>query len=171
MAEKSLAITNKNEGQSVAIRDAFALDDNSNARVIQRITWTNLHFPSPIGTPTRHITAADSYDLDTCPAELVNNAIVMGDKTRIALWAELSLQGYIYVYPLLFDILNNPIGILEHTQLEGDYTNGTYRTTGNTERMSGVEIWGNELAGAAKVGLYIPTYTSSAYAKVWGFAF
>lgn len=94
MAEKGILITNQTGGNSIACRDANALDQDLNPRVIQRLCETRIRIPSPLGPPTRAgVTANDSFDLENLSADITDNLIDMGDKSKVTIITEFGQPG------------------------------------------------------------------------------
>ena len=136
MAETSILIADQTGGEVLAMRDAYELDDGSNARLIQRVSLANLHFPYPIGDPTRTFSTADSKDIDACPAELITNIVEMGDKSNLLLLAEFAATGTqnCRIAFVFFDENDAAVAMFYSHSL---YSNsGLYRTAGGTNQLA-----------------------------------
>lgn len=175
MAEKSLLIRDEAGALPVnlALRDAYVNDPEDNARIIQRMCWANLHFPSPTGTPTRDITSSDPSDIDSSPAELWNNIVLMGDKSRLILFCDFTstgTTGYLDIRLLFCDSSNKVLGISpDDIEMQRSDVRDPTRAAGDQIHVVPLVAVCSELYGAARIAVYVRNSTSMASAKIWAF--
>lgn len=169
MAEKGTLITDQSGGTSIATRDAYELDDDTNARVIQRADLSCLRAPVPLTLIRTSIPASTEVgDLTALPADLTANLITCGDKSRIVLIPEFSATGAhsVDVALLLFDNSVTPIcyASLMDVDLDPGYI---CRETDTTKHLGQATVLNT--MGAYKVGLLGNGLAAVATWKVWAY--
>lgn len=182
MTEQSMLLKDQTGGESIALRDAFELDELSNPRIIPQVNLANLHFPSPLWTRTRRVSAADPLTLTTCPAELTLNMIECGDKTRLVVLAEFATTTAqeIKVSPIVYT--GSPgsyvaIGEIWRRSLSVDGATSLHRFVDTSGQLSDPYIWNMEfesssfLSGANHIALHITEATLTSSVDVWGFMY
>ena len=175
MAEKGILILDQADGESIACRDANALDGDDNPRIIQRLCKSVAQLPMPLGTPTRtNVVADDTYDLESLPADLTDNLITMGDKSRIAVYSLFgSVNGSAYITLLLFDNEASPtvIGKLAHLYIGNNCYGNHYTKAGATKSLGRVTIADFEnTQGAQRVGIHVDDLTNPGTGfNIWAF--
>ena len=111
MAATELAtqVASASSGSFVATRQAYALDQTGDARVIQRVDFSSNRGPSPLGTAQRGSSgtwnAIDTLNLTSLPSDLTSNLINVGDNSMVIMQVEFSLATAqdITITPLMFD--------------------------------------------------------------------
>ena len=171
MAEKGLSIANQIAGASIATRNAYELDDESNIRVIPRILPVCHHAPDPFPILRSGITDIDSRDLSSLIPDITDNIIICGDKTRLIAHVDFAsfANQDICLTPILFDDEASPgiVGILETMCISVTMTDNITRSTG-ANMLARAQIW--NLYGAVKVGMMITDYvTITTTATVYGY--
>lgn len=172
MAEKSIRIADAASGLRMAMRDAYAADGSSNARVIERIDFASEKFPTPIGNAQRGhsgmISAAETFDLTALPADLTSNLITVGDKSMLCVVVEQSVSGgTVTVTPILYDNEGTPgiVGILPPKTFSQPYAFRRGSASGNY--VLPIQMW--DVAGAYKIGLHFSAFTGTSNTfKAWG---
>lgn len=172
MTEKSLLINDQADGEVLAMRDAYELDENSEARIIPRICYANIHFPSPLGAADRTASAIDSMDLDACPAELKDNLIECGDKSRLVLFAEFTDSGSnrVRVSLVYYDSDKTPLAHGFRFNLSASSTSRPYRGAAGQDVLS-EPYFIDTLQGASWLGLHITELTTTGTVSVRGFVY
>jgi len=171
MAEKGILIKAQIGGKSVATRDAYELDDNSNIRVIPRIMPICHQAPDPFPTLRSGVTAIDSRDLSSLIPDITDHIITCGDKTKLAVHVEFAsfTDQSLYLTPLIFDNEASPgiLGILEEVQISVTTTANISKST-NANIIAPIHIW--DLLGAVKIGMMITnTAVITTTAHVYGY--
>lgn len=185
MAEKGILVTDQVGGESVALRDAFEQDNDSNARVVQRIDHAVDHIVSPMGAAIRTgVQNFDNYQVDQFPAQMTNNLIACGDKSKLVVTVEFKDQGSaqsITVVPVIYDDEVSPgvISVMEAKILvltPADVVCRTQSGYDDVEFLAEAAVW--DLCGASKVGLLVRAISGAVCggsqpacigASVWGF--
>lgn len=182
MTEKGLLIANQtgSHSTSIACRDAYELDESSNARLIQRVNYDIMpckKMPSPMGTQIRTgVAAPDSLDLSAMPADLTNNIIDCGDATYIVIWVEFAANGdqEITLDPLIFDTTGNTntdvLGTLEQVYSYCYTGSEPSRNTDGTQQL-GLTCSYVKTNGAKRVGIHVdPVYFNVvSTANIWAY--
>lgn len=173
MAEKGTLRASLVGGESIATRDAFDLDGDSNPRVIQRFDIANVRFPSPMGTAIRtSVAAVDPIEETNFPAEITANLIDCGDKTKLVIWAEGSGNDIstIDIIPLVYTAEVTPVlvGSLIEKRLN---LSGTiiHRVNGGNGALTSMISW--DLLGAPKIGIWVETYSVTGTMDIWGYVY
>lgn len=172
MAEKGILLTDQAGGISIATRDAYELDGDSNPRVIQRVDMVKGRLPSPMGAAIRvEATAADPTDIPNFPAELTSNLIECGDKSTLVVHAEFaSIYNFgsqnVDINPVMYDgeVTPGVIGPMEIQTITEQQTSPT-RNTDGTSVMGRLITW--DLAGAAKIGIHLKAVNVTTNVSVW----
>jgi len=172
MAEKSIRIADAESGLRMAMRDAYEVDNEFNARVIERVDFASGKFTSPIGNATRGHSAmigtADTLDLTALPADLTGNLITVGDRSMLCVAVEQSVSaGTVTVTPILYDNESTPgiVGILPPKTFTQPYAFRRGASSGNY--VLPIQTW--DVSGAHKIGLHISGITgTSNTCKAWG---
>lgn len=200
MAEKGIIVNDAASGESVACRDAVELDDDSNARVIQRVDVTKGKVGSlPVTTAAaglRHGNVKDTnFNLENIITNWTGSFVEIGDNSTLVVFAEFELDQTqeITVMPIILNSDDIVVGLLESKTF--GTTSGDARYKGNGPAASGsgsgtglgsvtpgdnggwsgyhvtpCQSW--DVCGAYKVFLYIEdfTHTTQGYFSVWGYA-
>lgn len=164
MAEKSIRISDDASGFRLATRDAYALDGQSNARVIPLYDFAAGKFMSPVGPATRGLAswlaAADTFDLTAPPSELLNWLVDVGDGAVLTVAAEQTVSGgTAIVTPILFDAQSPPnvVGVLDPKTFIQTSAFRIGASAGQYELP--VASW--DVSGAHKVGLHLSGITGT----------
>lgn len=160
MAEKGLRIKDQTEGLSIACRDAYELDENSDSRIFQITDRSSGQITRPAGSPTRSaILVSDGLDLSNLPADVTDNLIECGDKHTLVCYYEFldtTASQYCKVQPLLFDNEVTP-GIIAALDTSSVSCNSAssylYQTSQGGRYLADAYSW--NVVGAYKVGLYV----------------
>lgn len=194
MAEKGIVVADAITGESIACRDAIELDDESNARLIQRVdvckgklgdlpnydNWEEIAW--------RHETAVDSKNLYLFD---VDDIMDVGDKQTLVVnvWFESDVTQTVGITPIIFTADATPIpqGILETKSFS--MTSGSAFQMGSSGSGSGSGSGGGtalpgegetgfyatqqktwDVEGAKKIGLHITSYDQAGveYFIAWG---
>lgn len=160
MAEKGTLIVNQIAGQSIAIRDAYEVDDLGNPRMISRVQRVKHQCPAnPVPFIRTGITGLDSLDLSSLIADITDNIIDCGNRTHLAIYGEflgsLNTQN-IRVMPIVFDSQGSPgiVTLLKKQTISVGSTSVT-RNADNTCRFPQNQTAHWDLAGARKVGALV----------------
>ena len=164
MAEKSIRISDDASGLRLATRDAYALDGESNARVIPLYDFAAGKFMSPLGPAARGLSswlaAADSFDLTALPSELLNWLIDVGDGSVLTVAVEQTVSGgTATVTPVLFDAQSPPnvVGVLDPKTFIQTSAFRMGASSGHYKLP--VAAW--DVSGAHKVGLHLSGITGT----------
>ncbi|RLB91926.1 MAG: hypothetical protein DRH10_00715 [Deltaproteobacteria bacterium] len=174
MAEKGILVSDQAGGESIACRDGFEQDDDSNNRLVQRFDLASGRGPTPRGTANRGsggaISSADTADLTNLPADLTGNLIDVGDKSLLVVHVEQSASnGNADITPLLYDGEGTPgiFGALlkQRTSVQ---TPALRRGAAAGDYIGHVLTW--DLSGAHKIGLHITAIGGTSNdVTVWGY--
>jgi len=174
MSAKGILIADQTGGISVACRDAFEQDNNSNDRVIQRFDLSSGRGPTPRGSANRGssaaITSADTADLTSLPSDLTGNLISVGDNSLLVVHVEHSASdGYADITPLMYDSDGSPsvFGALlkQRTSVQ---TPALRRGSSSGDYIGHVLTW--DLSGAHQIGIHITAIGGSSNGvKVWAY--
>lgn len=171
MAEKGTLITDQAGGTSVATRDAYELDGDSNARVIQRVGYSGLQLPDPLHTFRSGVTGGDTDPprMDNLPANLTTNVITCGDKTTLVLLAVFATGSgfqFINIKPILFDNEVSPgvFMILSEQALDSNYS--ICRNADGTGQIAELKYW--DITGASKIGIHVRSGTVTSTVEIYG---
>lgn len=181
MTEKGILLEDQDDGKSLATRDAYELDDLSNAREIQRIEYGITpcrKLPSPLGSPVREdITGPDSLDLSLMPSEITDNIIDCGDATTLIILTEFATADNsqaMNIIPLVFDAstgtaVANVIGMLPVMYVQVRTYSNAARNADGSDLLG--EVLSTALRGAPRIGILVRSGTSiTSTANVWAFA-
>lgn len=173
MAEKGTLILDQAGGTSIATRDAAEMDELSTNRVIQRFDKVCGEYTTPIATPNRAaLTTADGATFGSLPAEIINNLITCGDKSRVAVMTEflgVATSDNARIALLWYDNEATPgyLGYSEFQSFQTDPDMGPIHD--GTVTRSYIRTW--DIPGAARVGIYVPGLFLSGCTSVDVFAF
>ena len=189
MAEKGIVVVDAITGESIACRDAIELDDDSNARLIQRVDVCKGKI-GPLPTPEnytdsgyRYKTVIDSKNLYDFPAAAI---FPVGDKSTLIVnvWFEADLTQSVGITPIIFtdDVTPVPAGVLETKSFS--MTSGSALQMGDTLGSGSSNSWPGEgttgyyatrqqswdVEGAINIGLHVTSYSQAgvAWFIAWG---
>lgn len=112
MAEKGILVQDAATGESIACRDAAELDNDSNARVIQRVDITKGKLPTPFRNAAnllRENKGADGDDISDYTGEygsgVFDTVLTVGDKSTLVVQVEAkdSTTGTVTIVPVLLE--------------------------------------------------------------------
>lgn len=112
MAEKGILVSDAEFGESVACRDAVELDDQGNARIIQRVDVGEGKLPTPFRDPAnllRNGIGSDGADASNYFGEygsgVDDNVLVVGDKSTLVVQVEAkdNTSGSVTIVPILLE--------------------------------------------------------------------
>ena len=158
MAEKGILVTDQAGGESVALRDAFEQDNDSNNRVVQRIDNAVDHIISPMGAAQRtEMESSDNFNILAFPAQLTDNLITCGDKSKLIVCVEYMDAGNqsVDITPIAYDAEATPgvISVMESKTMDvGTNAFGREGSPGWGKRLAVMQSW--DLCGATKIGLH-----------------
>ena len=175
MAATELAtqVASASSGSFVATRQAYALDQTGDARVIQRVDFSSNRGPSPLGTAQRGSSgtwnAIDTLNLTSLPSDLTSNLINVGDNSMVIMQVEFSLATAqdITITPLMFDNQATPVimGVLAPHVFSLDF--GFYK--GGANYVTPAFAW--DTYGAHNIGIHLTQWGDAGgagYVKVYG---
>lgn len=157
MAEKGILITDQAGGESVATRDAFEQDNDTNARVIQRIDFAVDHIVTPMGVALRTgLEYPDNKYITNFPAQLTDNLIVCGDKAKLVICVEFLDPGTtqeVKITPIMYDNEATP-GVVSTMEMKtfSVSSDTIYRDSNPKQFLAVTQVW--DLTGAYKIGLH-----------------
>lgn len=152
--ESSLAVINQAGGKGLAIRTAVAPDELAVERHIQLVDFASRQIiPANMRGESSAVDAADTFDLTALPAEILSNALAIGDASILVCFPQHdSADGLVSLTPIFFDANDDIIGIGE-TKVSAVGDSAQFRFGGGGSYASPVLTW--ECCGANKVGLHI----------------
>ena len=176
MAEKGILVADASSGESIACRDGYENDDDSNTRIVQLVDQSQRQHGISWGfggtAPVREFNSSDSSDdtdLSTIPSGILNNALTCGDKTTLiicATYAVTSDADIITVTPIVIDDDDNALGFLTPKTISSFKPDGGTTITEAFHKLSGpvpvnlIEMLTWNVLGAYKVGLHVATNTA-----------
>jgi len=176
MAEKGILVADASSGESIACRDGYENDDDSNARIVQLVDQSQRQHDISWGSggtpPVREFYSSDSSDgtdLSTTPADILNNALTCGDKTTLVISAKYAVASdaeIITVTPIVIGANDYALGFLTPKTISSFKPDGGTAITKAFHRLSGpdpvnlIEILTWNVLGAYKVGLHVATNTA-----------
>lgn len=176
MAEKGILITPQPGGKSIAARDAFELDDNSNARIIQRFDRSGLPCASifPYAAPTRTgVVGTDTFNLDSLPADLTDHLIDCSDGSMLMVVSEFTNANSstsMRVTPLMFNAAgDNCVGFLNEEPFNPVNESGTLFTRAGGLSIGRCAEW--PLVGSAKIGIHVSELQAGSCTNIQLWAF
>ncbi len=166
MAEKGIVVNDAASGESIGCRDAYELDDDSNARIIQLIDQTQRQHQFDQATATGRVrqnltgTACDGTELSTLPTRVSSSALICGDKTTLVVASRYQVSNAsetITVTPIVLDDDNTAIGFLQPKILTSFKPAGGTEITQafNLSDINIAEILTWNVFGAYKVGIHV----------------
>lgn len=173
MAVTSIRVANAASGNRIQAIDAVELDSGSNATTMERVVVGSLKGPSVLGTALRGsgaaISAAETTDLTSLPADLTGNLITVGDASLLVVMCEMTSasSAYIAVTPIVFDDQATPVVIAPlETKTFALYT-GFRRGSGSGNYVAPLQWW--DCRGAYKIGLHVTALSSANSCLLWGY--
>lgn len=179
MTEKGLLVTSQPGGKSVAARDAYELDDNSNARIIQQYDFSSspLAATFPTTNPTRtNLITVDTFDMDNLPVDLTDHLLDCKDGSRLIVVPRFTGAGKnarVIITPLMFDDEATPecIGFLPYISIDSgeSHVDTPFTRSGGATGIGRPGIW--DLVGSPKIGLHnsYVDLQGSTNIELWGF--
>ncbi len=142
------------------------------ASLLKPVDFASGKFASRIGNAVRGnsaaISAAETFDLTSLPADLTGNLIAVGDKSMLVVAVEQAVSGgTVVITPILYDNESTPaiVGILPPKTFVQPYAFRRGASSGNY--VLPVQVW--DVSGAYKIGLHVSALTgTSNAAKAWG---
>jgi len=192
MAEKGILVSDASSGESVACRDAVELDNDSNARIIQRVDVSKGKVGTlPINSAAnglRQVNNADSKDIETLTSSNPPYFIEVGDKSTLVVFVdfELDQDQDVDITPIIFNDETTPecIGVLETKNFAMTTGSTLYKGTGAgsgsgsasgsaaglgsvypSEGWTGYQMAGSntwDVCGAHKIILHVTSLTQTA---------
>jgi len=167
MSEKGVLVSDADTGESVAARDAYETDDDSNNRIVQLIDRSQRQHGITISTSTglvREVTGStDDFLMAPVPSDITSNALTVGDKTTLVVACKYQLASAtenFVVTPIVLDSNNAMVGFLTPRVVKGFApTSGEafyFSFTGeSTYNGTFSEILSWNVLGAHKIGIHV----------------
>jgi len=172
MAEKGILVADAASGESIACRDAYEQDDDTNSRIVQLIDKSQRHHGFDRAAFTGRVreiydtTDSDDTDLSTVPSDILTNALTCGDKTTLVVggyYAVTDDTEIITITPIVIDDDNAAVGFLTPKTFSSFKPDGgtviteAFHWKSGTDPVNFAEILSWNVLGAHKVGIHVAT--------------